>query len=143
VSYGGNGSRAEWISDYADWAPRVFCVVAPGMKAGKKANTVLRAGYGWFYDGLAANVLSAIHGNGVNQQNYVVKNPTFTTDAPTAAELGSAMRRRRRFTMWLQVEGVGEYAGGGWAWIIRLGTTSRCRRLTLIRGCASISKRQH
>ena len=90
VSYGARFEGQNRISDHADWAPRFSVSWAPGMKAGKKANTVLRAGYGWFYDRFAAaNVLSAIHGNGVNQQNYVVKNPTFTTDAPTAAELGS------------------------------------------------------
>jgi hypothetical protein len=90
VSYGVRFEGQNRISDHADVAPRFSVSWAPGAKAGKKPNTVLRAGYGWFYDRFAAaNVLSAIHGNGVNQQNYVVKNPTFTTDAPTAAELGT------------------------------------------------------
>jgi hypothetical protein len=91
VSYGLRFEGQNRISDHADLAPRFSVSWAPGAHAGKKPNTVLRAGYGWFYDRFgAANVLSAIHGNGVNQQNYVVKNPTFTTDAPTAAELGSS-----------------------------------------------------
>jgi hypothetical protein len=90
VSYGLRFEGQNRISDHADWAPRFSVSWAPGAKAGKKANAVLRAGYGWFYDRFAAaNVLSAIHGNGANQQNYVVKDPNFTTDAPTATELGS------------------------------------------------------
>ena len=90
VSYGVRFEGQNRISDHADFAPRFAVSWAPRATAGKKANTVLRAGYGWFYDRFAAaNVLSAIHGNGVNQQNYVVKNPTFTMDAPPAAELGS------------------------------------------------------
>jgi hypothetical protein len=90
VSYGVRFEGQNRISDHADFAPRFAVSWAPGAKAGKKANTVLRAGYGWFYDRFtAANVLTAIHGNGVNQQNYVVKDPTFTTGAPTATELGS------------------------------------------------------
>jgi hypothetical protein len=90
VSYGVRFEGQNRISDHADVAPRFSVSWAPGVKAGKKPNTVLRAGYGWFYDRFAAaNVLTAIHGNGVNQQNYVVKNPMFTMDAPTAAELGN------------------------------------------------------
>ncbi len=90
LSYGLRFEGQNRIGDHADWAPRFSMSWAPGAKGGKKPNTVLRAGYGWFYDRFAAgNVLSAIKGNGVNQQNYVVKNPKFTTDAPTAAELGS------------------------------------------------------
>jgi hypothetical protein len=90
VSYGVRFEGQNRISDHADVAPRFSVSWAPGAKGGKKANTVLRAGYGWFYDRFAAaNVLSAIHGNGVNQQSYVVKNPTFTMDAPAAATFSS------------------------------------------------------
>jgi hypothetical protein len=91
VSYGLRFEGQNRISNHADWAPRLSLSWAPGAKAGKKPNTVLRAGYGWFYDRFAPTyVLDAIHGNGVNQQNYVVKNPTFTTDAPTPEELASS-----------------------------------------------------
>lgn len=91
LSYGLRYEGQNRISDHADFAPRFAVSWAPAGGKGKKASTVLRAGYGWFYDRFAAgNVLSAIHGNGVNQQNYVVKDPTFTMDAPTPAELGSS-----------------------------------------------------
>ncbi len=91
VSYGVRYEGQNRIGDHADFAPRFAVSWAPAGGKGKKASTVLRAGYGWFYDRFAAgNVLSAIHDNGVNQQNYVVKNPTFTTDAPTPAELAGS-----------------------------------------------------
>ena len=90
-SYGLRYEGQNRISDHADFAPRLAVSWAPAGGKGKKASTVLRAGYGWFYDRFAAaNVLTAIHGNGVNQQNYVVKSPQFTTDAPTTAELGAS-----------------------------------------------------
>ena len=90
-SYGLRYEGQNRISDHADFAPRLAVSWAPAGGKGKKASTVLRAGYGWFYDRFgSSNVLNAIHDNGVNQQNYVVKNPTFTTDAPTPAELASS-----------------------------------------------------
>ncbi|MGA7155215.1 MAG: carboxypeptidase regulatory-like domain-containing protein [Acidobacteriaceae bacterium] len=91
LSYGVRYEGQNRISDHTDFAPRFAVSWAPAGGKGKKASTVLRAGYGWFYDRFAAgNVLSAIHGNGVNQQNYVVKDPMFTTNAPTPAELASS-----------------------------------------------------
>jgi hypothetical protein len=91
VSYGLRFEGQNRISDHADLAPRFSVSWAPGAHDGKKPNTVLRAGYGWFYDRFASTyVLDAIHQNGVNQEQYVVKNPTFTTDAPTAAQLASS-----------------------------------------------------
>ena len=38
---------------------------------------MIRGGYGWFFDRFqSTNVLQAIRQNGINQQQYVVKNPT-------------------------------------------------------------------
>ncbi|MGA8939033.1 MAG: carboxypeptidase regulatory-like domain-containing protein [Acidobacteriaceae bacterium] len=92
LSYGVRYEGQNRINDHTDFAPRFAVSWAPaGGKGKKKASTVLRAGYGWFYDRFGAgNVLNAIHANGVNQQNYVVKNPTFTSNAPTPAQLGGA-----------------------------------------------------
>lgn len=75
------------ISDHGDWAPRIALAWSPGYKSGT-AKTVIRAGYGWFYDrfigpkgfngGSAAPpyILQAIHDNGINQHSYVVSNST-------------------------------------------------------------------
>ena len=51
---------------------------------------MIRAGYGWFFDRFGSNfVLDAIRNNGINQQQYVVKNPT-------------SRRKRRRPACWLR-----------------------------------------
>lgn len=91
LSYGLRYEGQNRISDHDDWAPRLSLAYAPGARNGKKASTVFRAGYGWFFDRFSSTyVLDAIHQNGINQQQYVVKNPTFTTDAPSASQLASS-----------------------------------------------------
>jgi hypothetical protein len=89
-SYGLRYEGQNRISDHADWAPRFTLAWAPTIN-GKKSSTVFRAGYGWFFDRFtAANVLTAIHQNGTNQVQYVVKAPTFNADAPSPAQLSTS-----------------------------------------------------
>jgi Carboxypeptidase regulatory-like domain len=92
------------IRDHADWGPRLALAWAPGRSKGPKpAKTVLRAGFGWFYDRFTVPnsfssstgtpyIVQAIHQNGVNQQNYVIDNPDFYNPNVTepAASLASA-----------------------------------------------------
>ncbi len=86
----GIGVRYEvqnWIRNHNDWAPRVALAWSPGKPSSGSGKTVLRAGYGWFYDRFliptafeydgSPYVIQAIHDNRVNQQSYVVNNPTF------------------------------------------------------------------
>ncbi|MGA9424740.1 MAG: carboxypeptidase regulatory-like domain-containing protein, partial [Terracidiphilus sp.] len=88
-SYGIRYESQNRISDHDDWAPRVSIAWAP-KRGTKPASTVIRAGYGWFYDRFASNfVLDAIRNNGINQQQYVVNNPTFTKDAPPVSVLAA------------------------------------------------------
>ena len=58
--------------------------------------TVLRAGYGWFYDRFTVPnsfssstgtpyIMQAIHQNGINQQSYVISNPDFYNPNATGA----------------------------------------------------------
>ncbi len=80
------------ISDKNDWAPRVGIAWAPGAGGNSKAKTVIRAGWGTFYDRFQAlNVLNAYRFNGENQVNYVVYNPTSYNESfstvPAASEL--------------------------------------------------------
>src|SRR5262249_41289533 len=76
-----------WIGDHNDWGPRVSLAYALGRGNGP-SKTVLRAGYGWFYDRFNSTyILDAIRQNGVKQQQYVVKNPHFHQDAPPPSEL--------------------------------------------------------
>ena len=80
------------ISDHADWAPRV--AIAWGLGHGKAPKTVLRAGWGIFYDRFQeSNVLEEERLNGVIQTEYVINNPAFypTVPSPPSPDLpGSA-----------------------------------------------------
>ncbi|HEY4365063.1 MAG TPA: TonB-dependent receptor [Bryobacteraceae bacterium] len=75
------------IHDHADWAPRIGVAWAPGAK-GVQQKTVLRAGFGMFYDRFAlGNTLTAERYNGVTQQQYVVSDPDFFPNVPLPASL--------------------------------------------------------
>jgi hypothetical protein len=66
------------IHDHGDFAPRIG--IAWGIGGGGKSapKTVLRAGYGLFYDRFDEGlVLNANRMNGVTEQQYVVSSPTF------------------------------------------------------------------
>lgn len=92
------------ISDHADVAPRVSLAWSPGYKGGKQATTVIRAGYGWFYDRFigptafnggfgAPYIMQVIHDNGINQHSYVVTHPSFydpATPEPPSVLTGSS-----------------------------------------------------
>jgi Carboxypeptidase regulatory-like domain len=75
-SYGLRYEGQNRISDHADWGPRFSFAWAVNGKS-KPATTVIRGGYGWFFDRFqSTNVLTAIQQNGINQKQYVIKNPT-------------------------------------------------------------------
>ena len=64
------------IHDRTDFAPRFSTAWAPGAKAGKAGKTVLRAGWGMFYDRIPLSVTqTADRDNGIVQQQYVVTEP--------------------------------------------------------------------
>ena len=66
------------ISDHDDWAPRVSMAYALDGGKNKKTKTVLRAGYGFFYDRLQTNSLLTV--NRSNLQNQIVfNNPTCSS----------------------------------------------------------------
>jgi len=89
LSYGLRYEAQNQIGDYNDWAPRIGLAWAP-KRGSAPAKTVIRAGYGWFFDRFGSTyVLDAIRRNGTNQQQYVVKNPTFYQNAPSPTELAS------------------------------------------------------
>ncbi len=87
----GLGVRYEaqnWLHDHSDWAPRLALAWSPGNPSSSGGKTVIRAGYGWFYDRFtvpssfssyagAPYVIQTIHDNRINQQSYVVNNPGF------------------------------------------------------------------
>ncbi|HEV1287536.1 MAG TPA: carboxypeptidase regulatory-like domain-containing protein [Bryobacteraceae bacterium] len=78
------------IHDLRDWAPRIGLAWAPGAKS-LKPKTVIRVGFGMFYDRFAlANTLTADRFNGKVQQQYVVTGPTFYPNIPSLASLASS-----------------------------------------------------
>ena len=86
LSYGIRYEGQNWINDHADFGPRFAFAWAVNGKS-KPAKTVIRGGYGWFFDRFQyTNVLQAIRQNGINQQQYVVKNPSPDITAATAAQ---------------------------------------------------------
>ncbi|HTA47263.1 MAG TPA: TonB-dependent receptor [Bryobacteraceae bacterium] len=61
------------IRDHMDWAPRLAMAWAPGAKGKQQSKTVVRAGYGIFFDRFTeANYLNALRYNGIEQTNYLV-----------------------------------------------------------------------
>ncbi|HUA83741.1 MAG TPA: TonB-dependent receptor [Bryobacteraceae bacterium] len=68
------------IPDHGDWAPRIGLAwgIGPAQARGRAPKTVVRAGFGFFYDRFSlGNVLSTIRYNGVNDLSYTIPNPAF------------------------------------------------------------------
>ena len=75
-----------FIHDHADFAPRVG--FAWGLGHSNSPKTVLRTGFGIFYDRFeAAQVLEAERLNGITQTQYIVTNPDFFPAIPSVNEL--------------------------------------------------------
>lgn len=85
LSYGLRYETQNDIGDHADWAPRLGFAWGLGAKKGGQPKTVLRTGFGIFYDRFTQNlILQAERLNGVNQQQVIVKNPDFFPNIPTS-----------------------------------------------------------
>jgi hypothetical protein len=92
LSYGLRFETQNQISDHADVAPRLAIAWGLGGGKNKSPKTVLRAGWGIFYDRFGQNyLLQADLLNGLNQKRYVVTNPDFYPNLPTPAELAAAV----------------------------------------------------
>ncbi|HVI79989.1 MAG TPA: TonB-dependent receptor, partial [Candidatus Acidoferrum sp.] len=77
------------INDWRDLAVRIGAAWAPGASSARsRAKSVIRAGFGIFYDRFSlGNTLTADRYNGVNQQQYVVANPDFFPTVPEPSSL--------------------------------------------------------
>jgi hypothetical protein len=86
VSAGLRFETQDHIHDHADFAPRFG--FAWGLGKGKSTKTVLRAGYGIFYDRFGQGlILNAERLNGINQQQYIIASPDFYPSIPSISTL--------------------------------------------------------
>jgi hypothetical protein len=95
-SYGLRWETQNRIHDKSDWAPRLSFAYALGHGSAKQPpKTVVRAGYGWFYqrftvpNSFGSNagtpyLIQAIHQNGFNQTVSTITNPTFPVNPAVA-----------------------------------------------------------
>lgn len=72
------------ISDRSNWAPRIGFAWAPGRNTGGNGRTVIRGGFGIFYDRLSENLtLQTLRFDGVTQLQFIVQNPDFYPLVPS------------------------------------------------------------
>ena len=98
-SYGTRWESQNYINDKSDWAPRIYFAYVLNHAHGRP-KTILRAGYGWFYQrftvpntfdsvGRTPYIAQTLHynvptnGSGpANQQIYIANNPTYSETSP-------------------------------------------------------------
>jgi hypothetical protein len=91
VNAGLRYERQNQINDNGGFAPRLGVAWGLGKTKQGAPKAVLRGGFGIFYDRFQQQYLEqAILLNGITQQSYVVTNPDFYPNLPTAAELTAA-----------------------------------------------------
>lgn len=90
LSYGLRYEMQNNLSDHADFAPRLGLAWGlDGNGKNKSPKTILRLGYGIFYDRFAENlVLDQELANGLIQQQYLIPNPMFFNPNQTTLPSG-------------------------------------------------------
>jgi hypothetical protein len=78
------------VGDHGDFAPRLGFAWAPGTARNGRQKTVVRGGFGLFYDRIGLGLFeTAALNNGVNQLQYTVYNPTFYPNLPSLSSLSA------------------------------------------------------
>jgi hypothetical protein len=93
------------IHDWHDFAPRFGFAWSPKLSGSTgRPKTVIRGGFGLFYIRFDdADVATAEQSNGINQQSYLVKDPTFYPNIPPISELNLAPNTKGRYMIGDQV----------------------------------------
>lgn len=91
VSYGLRYETQTLIRDHGDWAPRVGIAWGIDGHGAQAAKTVLRTGFGIFYDRVnESNFLQAERYNGTTQQSYLLQDPDTYPTIPSVSSLTAA-----------------------------------------------------
>jgi hypothetical protein len=78
------------IDSHLDFAPRLAFAWAPGKSGSGPRRTVIRGGFGVFFDRFSESyVLQARRYNGVNQQQYIVSDPSALDLFPAVPDVGA------------------------------------------------------
>ncbi|MBV8050893.1 MAG: TonB-dependent receptor [Acidobacteriaceae bacterium] len=84
LSYGLRFETQNQIHDHGDWAPRLSLAWGLGRRNNPSPKTVLRAGFGIFYERFSYNLIEqAERLNGITQQQFIVSNPVFFANIPS------------------------------------------------------------
>ena len=99
------GLRYEYqtnINDSINFGPRVSFAWSPWDTKGKQPTTIIRGGAGIFFARVPEGLrLFDLRYNGVNQQQFIVRDPSFYPNVPTTAELANANQKQ---TIWRVVD---------------------------------------
>jgi Carboxypeptidase regulatory-like domain len=77
LSYGARFETQNGIQDHGDWAPRLGFAWGLGGKKNAAPKTIIRTGFGIFYDRFGQNlIVNAEQLNGINQQQFTVSPQT-------------------------------------------------------------------
>uniref|UniRef100_Q020N4 Cna B domain protein n=1 Tax=Solibacter usitatus (strain Ellin6076) TaxID=234267 RepID=Q020N4_SOLUE len=90
-SYGLRYETQNNIGDHKDFSPRIGFAWGLDAKGTQAAKTVLRGGFGIFFDRVSDNVtLNALRFDGVTQQSYFLINPNFYPLIPSLSVLAAS-----------------------------------------------------